>query len=246
MTSPAFHSTRWSLVARSASSDPGAAQQALGELCTAYWLPLYAFARRSGASDHDAHDQVQSFCAELLQHNGLEHADRERGRFRHYLLGAFRHHVAKGYRAAAAARRGGEQKQWSLDDAEAHYGAVAHAHDSPEAAFERRWALSLLARATDRLRAEHIAPAKAALLAALEPSLLGADDAPQHAAVAARLGTTEGAVRVALHRLRGRLRDLIRDEVLQTLAEPDQLEDELRALQQAIAGPSGPTSPSDG
>jgi DNA-directed RNA polymerase specialized sigma24 family protein len=246
MTSPAFHSTRWSLVTRSASRDPGTAQQALGELCTTYWLPLYAFARRSGASDDDARDQVQSFCVELLQHHGLHPADRERGRFRHYLLGAFRHHVAKGYRAAAAARRGGEQKQWSFDDAEAHYGAVAHEHDSPEAAYERRWALLLLARATDRLRVEHTTPAKQALLTALEPSLLGADDAPQHAAVATRLGTTEGAVRVALHRLRGRLRDLIRDEVLQTLADPDQLEDELRALQQAIAGPGGTAGASEG
>ncbi|MCU0862755.1 MAG: sigma-70 family RNA polymerase sigma factor [Planctomycetes bacterium] len=237
MTSPAFHSTRWSLVTRSASSDRATAQQALGELCTTYWLPLYAFARRSGASDDDARDQVQSFCAELLQHHGLAHADRERGRFRHYLLGAFRHHVAKGYRAAAAARRGGEVTLWSLDDAETRYRVEEHERDSPEAAFERRWALALLARATDRLRAEHVAPAKQALLTALEPSLLGTDDAPQHAAVATRLGTTEGAVRVALHRLRGRLRDLIRDEVLQTLADPDQLEDELRALQQAVAGP---------
>ena len=249
-----FHTTRWSLVARAHDADPATARRALGELCEAYWQPLYVFLRRSGKNDDDARDLVQAFCALLLERGSLDGADRAVGRFRHYLLGALRHFTANTQRAERTQRRGGLAVTWSLDGADDRYVADGAIGASPEAAFDRRWALDLLARATARLRAEYAAPAKAALLDALGPALLG--DGTPHADVAARLHATAGAVRVALHRLRRRLRELVRDEVAQTLADATDLDDELRSLFAAlggaqpgasrIPGPAGNDSPGAG
>ncbi len=230
-----FHTTRWSLVTRASDADPATAQRALGELCEAYWQPLYVFLRRSGRNDGDARDLVQSFCAQLLERGGLDGADRDTGRFRHYLLGAMRHFAANTARAERTDRRGGGALTWSLDDANARYTADPRLDASPEHAFHRRWALDLLARATARLHAEYASSSKQALLDALAPAVHG-DGSIGHAAIAARLGTTEGALRVALHRLRSRMRELVRDEVAQTLANPSELDDELRALGGALAG----------
>lgn len=243
MSAPHFRSTRWSLVARASSTDRGAAQVALGELCSTYWFPLYAFARRRGISDADSLDLVQSFCAELLERGGLAGADRDRGRFRHYLLGAFRHFADNQARAARREKRGGQAMQWSFDDAAERYTGDHDLGADPEHLFERRWALALLERATTRLRDEYATPVKRSLFAALSPALLGEADPPTAASVAAILGCSEGAVRVALHRLRSRMRELIRDEVLQTVADPADVDAELAALRATLSLGAGKSAP---
>jgi DNA-directed RNA polymerase specialized sigma24 family protein len=234
MTAPAFHTTRWSLVARTGATDAATAARALGELCELYWPPLYAFLRRGGHGEHDALDTVQAFCVHLLERGGLGGADAQAGAFRHYLLGALRHFVANRRRAAAAERRGGGVLPFALDGAEAGYAAEPAHGDSPERVFERRWAAALLARAHGRLRDEYAARGKGDLFARLEPALVVADDAMRHQDTAAALGTTEGAVKVALHRLRARMRELIRDEVLQTVSDPAAVDGELTALFAAL------------
>jgi len=236
MTGPTFHTTRWSLVARSGADDRATAQRALGELCELYWYPLYAFVRRQNHREEDAQDLVQSFCTRLLERGGLDDADRDAGAFRHYLLGALRHFLDNQHRAERAAKRGGNAQSWSLDQAEARYQSEPIETSSPERLFERSWAQALLERATQRLREEYDTRGRQALLSALEPALLATDDALRHQDVAQQLGTTEGAIKVALHRLRTRMRELIRDEVLQTVTDPAAVDDELQQLFQALAG----------
>lgn len=229
-----FHTTRWSLVARAAAGDEGVARAALGELCELYWYPLYAWLRRSGRDESVALDLVQSFCVRLLERGGLDGAETGRGAFRHYLLGALRHFVANEARREHAERRGGSGLPWSIDDAEARYASEPVDQDSPERLYERRWAVALLDRAMTRLRDEYRARNKGTVLAALEPVLLGDDGVPRHADTAAALGTSEGAVKVALHRLRARLGELVRDEVAQTLDDATQVEAELQHLFAAL------------
>ncbi|MCB9887785.1 MAG: sigma-70 family RNA polymerase sigma factor [Planctomycetes bacterium] len=235
MTDGAFHTTRWSLVQRLASGDPEAARRALDELCELYWQPLYAFARRRGLPEPEALDAVQSFCAQLLERGGPGGADRDRGRFRSYLLGAFRHHQDNLRRHERVARRGGGAVRWSFDDAERRYGQRAAAEESPERAFERSWAMALLERATARLREEYAARGRQQLLAQLEPTLLGSDDAVPHQRIADELQTTEGAVKAALHRMRRRMGELIRDEIGQTVLEQAEVDEELRHLLAVLA-----------
>lgn len=236
MTHAAFHSTRWSLVQRVAATDREVARRALDELCELYWQPLYAFARRRGIAEAEALDAVQSFCVQLLEHGNVGGADRDRGRFRSYLLGAFRHHLDNLRRHERAARRGGAAVRWSLDDAERRYAEEPRDDESPERLFERRWALALLERATQRLRDEYAARGRQELLTALEPALLGDDAAVPHQQVAAALQTSEGAVKVALHRMRARMRELIRDEVLQTVLDEAAVDAELLHLFAALSG----------
>ena len=237
----ALPTTRWSLVARTGAADRATAQRALGELCEAYWEPLHAYAQRVCPVGVDARDLVQAFCVQLLQHGGVAAADPGRGRFRHYLLGAFANFLRNQARAGRADKRGGGMPTVDLDAA----ADVGDRQLDPEHLFERRWAQALLDRALARLRNEHTTAPKQALLAQLEPALLGCDDAARSAEVAQALGSSEGAVRVALHRLRQRWRDLVRDEVAQTVADPAEVDDELRALRTALARsrPAGATSP---
>lgn len=230
-----FHTTRWSVVARSGASDMVTAQRALGELCEQYWFPLYAHARRSGRDDADASDLVQSFCADLLGRGGMAQASPEHGRFRHYLLGAFTHFVRNTARTARTQKRGGDVAHQAWHEAAARYEPEADAADGPEQVFTRRWAFAVLDRAMARLREDYATPSRTAWWTELQPLLLAAGERTAAAAVAARLGATEGAVRVALHRLRQRWRELVRDEIAQTVADPAEIDDELAALQAALA-----------
>lgn len=230
MTTPAFHTTRWSLVTRSAAADPVTAQKALSELCELYWYPLYAYLRRRGKSDTDALDVVQSFCVHLLEDGSLGGADQTVGTFRGYMLGALRNFDNNLARGERAEKRGGGAITFSFDAAEARYANEPVDEASPEAVFERRWVQALLARAGERLRDEYRAKGRQALHAALLPTLLCHDDAVRHVDIAASLDTTEGAIKVALHRMRARMRELIRDEVAQTLADPAAVDEELRQL----------------
>jgi len=232
-----FLTTRWTIVAASASAPEPERRRALEELCQAYWYPLYAFARRSGRDAETARDDVQQFFTVLLARNDLRHVERERGRFRGWLSASFAHFLANQAERARAEKRGGGRPAIALDDPEGRYALEPADRRSPEQAFDRAWALTVLDSARATLAAEQAAIGRGAHYAALEPALTEQDDAPRQAEIARRLGLTENAVRVALHRLRRRLGELIRAEVGGTLADPAGVEDELAQLFEALREP---------
>ena len=225
-----FHPTRWSLVLAAAGSDENA-RQALSTLCATYWYPLYAFARRRGADAHSAEDLVQGFFARLLERNDLAAADPGRGRFRAYLLTAFKNFTSNVRRAERTVKRGGGQVPLSLDlrEADGRYAVEPADERPPEDVFERAWAQSVLRAATERLRADYDARGRAVIFEGLLQYLGGAD--VSYADTARALGMTEGAVRVAVHRLRQAFGVALRAEIAQTVADPGEVEGELVALQ---------------
>jgi RNA polymerase sigma factor (sigma-70 family) len=233
--SPRFATTRWSVVLSTRGEDT-AAKDALAALCASYWYPLYAYARRRGASPEDAQDLVQGFFVVLLERGSLQSADPTRGRFRTFLLTAFQRHAAHERERAAAKKRGGGRGRlpFEIDDGESRYSREPVDERTPEALFERRWALTLLDRVLARLRDDPRADRKR--LDALLPHLGGPGDARPYAEIAGSLGSTEASIKVAVHHLRKRCRELLRDEVAQTVAGPEETEDELRRLVAALAG----------
>lgn len=232
--SPRFATTRWSIVLAT-RGDAAEARDALETLCRAYWYPLYAYARRRGASPEDAQDLVQGFVLVLLRRGSLAAADPERGRFRTFLLTAFQRHVAHERARDAAQKRGGGlvRLPFEIDDPERRYSLEPVDDRTPESLYERRWAMALLARAVGRLREED--DGDPARLAALLPHVGGTGDARPYREIAASLGMSETAVKVAVHRLRRRCRDLLRDEVAHTVAGESEIEDELTRLRAALA-----------
>ena len=211
---------------------------ALESLCTAYWFPLYAFERRRGAGPEEAQDLVQGFFAELLEKDYLRQADRERGRFRTFLITAFRHFASKEREKARAEKRGGGRTPLPLDfaDGESRYLREPADDRTPERIFERRWALTLLDEALGRLRGEHRAAGREDLFEALQGTLGGGTaEASSYAEVGARLGMSEGAVKVAVHRLRRRYREILRASIAETVADPSEVDDEIRHLLAALA-----------
>jgi RNA polymerase sigma-70 factor (ECF subfamily) len=231
-----FATTHWSLVA--AAQDPAApaAREALADLCRAYWFPVYAYVRRRGHDRHRAEDLTQAFFARLLEKNDLAAADKTRGRFRTFLLTACQHFLANEHDRAAAKKRGGGKGHFPLDFAGAE-GRYAHepAHgDTPERAFERRWALELLDAALAELRAEYVESGRGKLFDALKGCLAGAGADAAYADLAAELDMTEGAVKVAVHRLRQRYRDRLREAIARTVADPADVDDEVRDLFAAL------------
>ncbi|AHF93461.1 RNA polymerase sigma-70 factor [Opitutaceae bacterium TAV5] len=246
--SASFATTRWTLVlaagaggaAASSSGNDEAdttARRALSELCRAYWSPLYAHARRRGLSPVDAEDAVQGFFARLLRLDSIAAVRRERGRFRSFLLGSFNHYLADA-RDRAHAQRRDARLLVSLDTASAEnaFAAASSSDLSPDRAFDRAWALALLDTVVTRLRDEHAAAGRLALFETLAPFLTARGEAAPFAEIAARLGTSEAAARVAAHRLRQRYRQLLRDEIAQTVARPEDADDELRYLLAALTG----------
>jgi len=240
---PGFHTTRWSLVraAQGGGVDAAARTVALGELCERYWYPLYAFARRSGCDEHDAQDVVQGFLGRWLEKGDLgAQADPDAGigRFRSYLLGALRHFMANERRRDRAQKRGGAATTLSFDitDGEAHYGREPWHEATPDALFERSFAMTVLTAAIARLGEEYAARGKGPLFERLRGFLDGHDE--PYAGLAAELGMTEGACKVAVHRLRTRFRQALRDEIAQTVGSPAEVDDELAHLRAALARPA--------
>jgi RNA polymerase sigma-70 factor (ECF subfamily) len=231
-----FPATRWSLVVAAGDRATPGSHEALARLCALYRDPLYAFVRSRGHDRETAEDLVQGFFARFLGKNHLENVDAERGRFRSYLLGAVKHYLSDEHDRASAKKRGGGQVPLSLDveAAERLYGAML-AHDStPERAYDRMWARALLDRVVDELGADYVRSGRQTLFEALRPALSGdADDEVR--ARAHELGLSDGALRVAVHRLRRRYRDLLRAEIADTVASEDQIDDELRHLLRALA-----------
>ena len=229
-----FHTTRWSMVLR-AGGDSAGAHESLEKLCGAYWYPLYAFVRRQGHGAHDAQDLTQVFFARLLVKGWLDGVARERGRFRTWLLAALEHFLINEWHRARAQKRGGGAAPVSLDDAaEARYLREPADPMTAEKLFDRRWALTLLDRVLARLGGELADAGKAAQFEALKFCLGGEKHA--YAEVALALGMSEGAVKVAAHRLRERYRALIRAEIAETVATAEEVDGELRDLFAALSG----------
>jgi RNA polymerase sigma-70 factor (ECF subfamily) len=212
-------------------------REALAALCADYWYPLYAFVRRRGHDAATAEDLVQGFFARLLENHDLAAVDREKGRFRSFLMASCSHYLANQARYHRARKRGGGSPTIPIDrlDGEGRYALEPSHALTAERLFDRRWALTLLDRVLRRLEDEMAAAGKSRRFEALRGALLGGDDRIPYAQIAPGLGLTEDAARVAAARLRRRYRELIRDEVRDTLDDPADVADEIRALFQALA-----------
>jgi RNA polymerase sigma factor (sigma-70 family) len=230
-----FPTTLWTVVQNVGRDDPARARAALAQLCQAYWYPLYSFVRRRGYAPHDAQDLTQGFFAQLLEKRGLEGVDPERGRFRTFLLASLKHFLANEWDRTHALKRGGGLTILSLDEesAESRYRLEPSHPMTPERHFERQWALTLLDQVLQTLQEEYHTEGKGDLFEELKTVLDGQPGA--YADMAARLRRSEGAIKVAVHRLRHRYRKLLRARIAATVGERD-VEDELRHLLAALGG----------
>ena len=235
---PIFVTTQWSVVLKAGQSDTTQARDALAKLCQTYWYPLYAYVRRRGHSVHDAQDLTQAFFAQLLERHWVGDAKQERGRFRTFLLTAMSRFLSDEWDKLRAQKRGGGVPllPLQLDDGETRYGNEPADAGTPEQYFERRWALTLLETVLQRLRGEYEHEGKAALFATLHSTLVGDRESQPYAKLAASLEMQEGAVKVAVHRLRKRYRQLLREEIAETMAESEDIDEELRHLFAVLAG----------
>ena len=211
---------------------------ALEQLCKTYWFPLYAYVRRRGYSKEDAEDLTQAFFARFLTKNYLAGLSAERGRFRAFLLASLKHFLINDWKKSRRQKRGGGEALLSLDwqTADTKFQVASTAEPSPDKAFDREWALALLARVIERLQKECEADGKGKLFEQLKIFLTAGKNGAGQAEVAKALGMEEGAVRVAIHRLRRRYRQLLRDEIAHTLADAADVDEEMRALFGAFSG----------
>jgi RNA polymerase sigma factor (sigma-70 family) len=232
-----FATTRWSFVlaAGADTSSPGV-QEALASLCETYWYPLYAFLRSRGYKPDDAQDLTQAFFARLLEKHAVRQADPARGRFRSFLLASLKNFTANERDREIARKRGGGVPIVSLEieTAEGRFQMEPPSDETPERVFDRRWALTLLDRVMSRLKAETGRSGKPSQFDRLKPYLTGDQPQLSYAQTASGLGMSEGAVKVAVHRLRKRFRDLVRDEIAQTVSSQEEIEDELRHLWSSV------------
>ncbi len=231
-----FASTRWSLVAAAGQGPSPEAQEALATLCQVYWYPLYAYARRRLAKIEDAQDLTQEFFAQLLEKDYLQAADPKRGKFRSFLLTAFKHFLAKEHDRANAQKRGGGRHILPLDfqAGEHRYHLEPADQATADTIYERRWALTLLEQALTQLRLEFTGAGKQQLFEKLKGTLTGDGSAEPYAQIAVELAMSEQAVKVAVHRLRQRYKELLRAEIAQTVATTEEIDDELRDLFSAV------------
>jgi len=227
-----FATTRWSLVLTAGRSTTPAARTALAELCGLYWPPLYGYARRKGYSEEQAQDLTQAFFTRFLEKHFVGVADPHRGRFRSFLLASFKHFTANEYDREHAKKRGGGQQTLSLefDEAEAHFGIEPRDTLTPEMLFEREWARGVLERVLAALAAECARTGKTDLFERVKDLLVGEKIPGGYAALARALGTTEGALKVTVHRLRRRFRTLLRAEISATVSNEAEIDDEIRYL----------------
>jgi RNA polymerase sigma-70 factor (ECF subfamily) len=234
-----FATTHWSLVLAAGKGASAQARAALAALCQTYWYPFYAYVRRQGHQPDDAQDLTQAFFARLLEKHYLQSADPERGRFRSFLLTAFQRFLSKERDRERTQRRGGGRKRLPLDfEAGERRYSLEPAHEvTAERIYEQRWALTLLDRVFARLREEFDRAGKPKDFTCLKVYLTGEAGTPSYQEAAAELGRTEGAVKVAVHRLRRRYRDLVREEIAQTVAGPEDVDEELRHLFAALRSP---------
>jgi len=234
-----FPSTHWSMVLQAGSSPNAQSQAALESLCRQYWYPLYTFVRRQGRDHHEAEDCAQEFLAQLLAADGLQRARPERGRFRTFLLGGLRNFLTSEWRRTQAAKRGGGVAPLSLTNPESGEHFFHEATDSaltPEQAFDRTWALGVIEHAVGELRAEYLRGGREAVFDVLAPLIWGNPHSEALDEHAARLNMTVQAFAVALHSARRRLGERLRAKVAETVADPSEIDVELRHLISAING----------
>ena len=237
-----FTMTHWTQVLAAAQDNWVEAAPALEQLCRKYWYPIYVYVRQRSANSHEAEDLTQGFFEHLLRDEVLKSADRERGMFRHFLLSVLRNYLANDYHRRHTQKRGRTHQIVSLEElrAEDLYEREPEDPAGPEHGFQRRWAWVLIKQAMTRLHSEYTALGKAELFAQLEPGLTGEIPAGGLASLAAALVMNEGAVKVALHRLRRRFRELLRREIELTVARKEDVTDELRHLSAALAAGQPP------
>ncbi|MBM3878507.1 MAG: sigma-70 family RNA polymerase sigma factor [Verrucomicrobia bacterium] len=233
-----FATTHWSVVLAAGDRTSPQATEALEKLCRTYWYPLYAYVRRRGYGHDDAQDLTQAFLFQLLQRRSFARADRSRGRLRSFLLGGLYYFLADEHERANAGKRGGRQPVLSFDALAAHerYGLEPVDQRSPDRLFERQWALTVLDRVLARLEGEFREAGKADLFQRLREFLVAGTADETYADAAAGLGMSRDAVKKAVHRLRRRYHELFCEEIAQTVADPAEVEDELRHLCAVMAG----------
>jgi DNA-directed RNA polymerase specialized sigma24 family protein len=233
--SECFPTTSWTLVAAAGEGASRESEEALAELCGAYWGPLYAYVRRSGRSVEESRDLTQEFFARLIEKRYLRAADRDRGRFRSYLLAALKHFLCNEWDRACAAKRGGGTIPIPLDVETAEHLYRLEPADvlTPDRIFDRRWAVTLLGRAMTRLRQEFTCAGKAEIFEVIQPFLTG-DSPGAYAQIALSLDMREGTLKVTVHRARRRFAALTREEVAATLGSTEEVEDEIRYLLAAM------------
>jgi len=232
-----FVTTHWSVVRAAGKTSSPRYKEALETLCRTYWFPLYAYLRRQGHNSNQAEEYTQAFFARLLEKRGLRLADSRRGKFRSFLLAALKNFLADERDRARAKKRGGEHKVLYLDfeSAESQYTLQPAQQLAPEKLFERSWALTVLERAMTRLQDEFGSTKKRKVFEHLKVYLTAEKNSIPYREVADKLKMTEGAVKVAVHRLRHRYRELLRDEIAQTVDTEEQIDEEIRDLFAALA-----------
>jgi DNA-directed RNA polymerase specialized sigma24 family protein len=230
-----FETTRWSLVLAAAGNDSQAAREALSSLCQTYWYPLYAYLRRRGLDPEDARDLTQGFLTSLIERQDFEGLRQDRGRFRAFLLASLKHYLSNWSARERTQKRGGGWQIVPLENAEGLYVVEPVNHETPETLFERRWALTVVDCLLGDLRAQWTAQGRASEFDELKACLLGQAPAGGYAAVAARLETSEGAVKAAVHRLRRQFQSMLRQRVAETVADGRDVDDEIRHLIQALS-----------
>jgi RNA polymerase sigma-70 factor (ECF subfamily) len=233
-----FRTTSWTIVLAASVDSSADPDGALAHLCQIYWHPVYAFIRRRGYDRNQAEDLTQGFFARLLEKKYLLDADRERGKFRSFLLTAVKHFLANEWDRSQTLKRGGGRAAVSIDlvEAERWYGPSTVEAATPEQLFERRWALSLLEQVMAKLRAEFRDAGKSGQFDVLAGFLNRDAETDRYQAVAERLGLSSGALRMSVHRLRRRYRELLRAEIAGTVGAPDQIDDEIRFLLATLSG----------
>ena len=231
-----FDTTHWSVVLAAGGDSTAGAKRALATLCETYWYPLYAYLRRQGHSAEDAQDLTQGFFQQILEKGTVEQADPNRGRFRSFMLTSLKHYVTNEWDKQRARKRGGGTPHVSLEleNAEGRYQLEPPADTTPEKVFDRQWALTLLDNILGKLRAEFVRDDKEAIFNRLKVFLGGGSSDESYASVGRALDMSDGAVKVAVHRLRCRYRDLLRQEIAQTVSSPEETEAEIRHLWSAV------------
>jgi RNA polymerase sigma factor (sigma-70 family) len=234
--SPIFATTRWTVVLNAGDARSAEPAGALAQLCQTYWYPLYAFTRRQGASVEDAQDLTQEFFARLIERNYLDQADRNKGKFRWFLLGALKHFLSNQRERERAVKRGGRIVHIPLDEimAEKRYQLEPSTNLTPEKLFERAWAMTLLARTREQLREHYEKAGKRERFEKLECFLPGGYEKKSYSEMGEELGVSEGALRVELHRLKATYRELLRTEIAHTVSTPTEIDEELRHLIEAM------------
>jgi len=231
-----FITTRWSVVLTAGEKGSDEATSALAELCRGYWYPLYAYVRRKGYSREEAQDLTQEFFSRVLERNYFGMADRRRGRFRTFLLASLEHFLAKEWNRAHRLKRGGGRVfiSWEAEEADSRYELEGADEWSPARLFDRRWALTVLEEAMAALQAEHETDGRLSFFQALRPWISGDDPGSSYAELARHVGMTDGALRVAVHRLRRRYGELVRAEIAKGVDRPEDVEEEVRHLFAAL------------